>query len=500
MTSNSTIRTSFQCEKTQNQPSSSLSDDQNDQLFQLLGPKKVTLSSGVAQIFSTEPPAHSAWMKRHTGILCFVKDYIRKSYYMQMCCLDREELLWEHEMYEPFIMNNPRSYMLTFEGSDRIVSFNFAEDAEAASYLRAVRTVTSNRMRKKEDRSRRTARPVNPSFSTHKKNSNEDDSVTFRKPKHSISTKTVHEISTKPMPTQTKITKSNKKDKKLVKKFTKADIGTPSHFQHITHVGWDSYKGFNFKGDDEEALKPFLEKAGVSAKLLKNRETKAFILDFIQENKVLESIKSEKTLPPVPLRQSQKLAQQKQQKPNRIAPPPPPNRAPQHTNPIPKPPRINMPVETPKKSSPNVGAPTPPPPPPPPPLQPVTMPPAPPPAQTHDKAPQNKIPNQSDPHSALLDSIRKGTTLKKVGEKNEVPSSGGGGRNDLLAEIRQGTKLRSSEERVQSDQSSISDETSSSDALAFALKRALELRKDAIQSNSDDDTDESFDNDDEWED
>lgn len=506
MTSVSDNRASLGGGKNHNQPSASLSAEQNEQLFQLLGSKKFTQSTGIAQIFSTEPPAHSAWVKRHTGVLCFVKDHIRKSYYMQMYCLNREELIWEHEVYEPFIMHNPRPYMLTFEGSDRIVSFNFVSNEEATGYFQTVRDLMSSRMRKQEERSRRTARPVNQNVTSNRNNG--DESVALRKPKHSITTTkpVVHDIySTKPMTTMpVKTTKSSKRDKKPVKKVvTKADIGTPSGFQHVTHVGWDSYKGFNFKGEDEEVLKPFLEKAGVTDKLLNNRETKAFILDFIQEKKVLESIKSEKTGPPVPIRTSKILPEPNQQKPNRVAPPPPQNKASPHpTNPVPKPPRVNMP-EHPKRSPPIINTPNKgsgPPGPPPPPPPPVSMPPPPPMMEpSHDKP---SSPRSSDPHSALLDSIRQGAKLKKVGEKPTGTSttSGGSGRNDLLDEIRQGTKLRPAEDRVVSDQPSISDETSSSDALALALKRALEHRKTAIQSDSNDDTDESFDNDDEWED
>ena len=39
-----------------------------------------------------------------------------------------------------------------------------------------------------------------------------------------------------------KDSKKNKKDKK--KKLTKEDIGTPSNFRHVNHVGWDPERGF----------------------------------------------------------------------------------------------------------------------------------------------------------------------------------------------------------------------------------------------------------------
>lgn len=80
-----------------------------------------------------------------------------------------------------------------------------------------------------------------------------------------------------------------------------------------------------------------------------------------------------------------------------------------------------------------------------------------------------------------------------------VGSSGSGdARNDLLNEIRHGTTLRPAEERVLGNR--LSDEAAPTDALALALRRALEQRKGAIQSDSDDDSSESFDNDNEWDD
>lgn len=61
------------------------------------------------------------------------------------------------------------------------------------------------------------------------------------------------------------------KDRKAPKKkLTKKDISSPTDFKHVTHVGWNSHKGFEFNGDDEEAIKPFLIKAGVSEKQVQN--------------------------------------------------------------------------------------------------------------------------------------------------------------------------------------------------------------------------------------
>lgn len=90
-----------------------------------------------------------------------------------------------------------------------------------------------------------------------------------------------------------------------MRKLTKADIGTPSNFKHVTHVGWNAKSGFDLSGEDE-ALRPFLQKAGVSENQLKDRQTRDFIYDFIQSNNVEEIVRKEirtkTTAPPVPTR------------------------------------------------------------------------------------------------------------------------------------------------------------------------------------------------------
>jgi P21-Rho-binding domain len=100
---------------------------------------------------------------------------------------------------------------------------------------------------------------------------------------------------------------NNSKSKKGVgtKKLTKADIGTPSNFKHVTHVGWNAKSGFDLSGEDE-ALRPFLAKAGISEDQLKDRQTRDFIYDFIQSNNVEEMVRKETrtkpAAPPVPTR------------------------------------------------------------------------------------------------------------------------------------------------------------------------------------------------------
>lgn len=104
-------------------------------------------------------------------------------------------------------------------------------------------------------------------------------------------------------------------------------------------------------------------------------------------------------------------------------------------------------------------------------------------------------PPQPDVRSALMDSIRKGTTLKKVDPA--APSTGSGDvRNELLSEIREGVQLKPAAERELSGQRDSCNR--GTDALADALRRALEERKRAIHSS--DDEEESTSDNEEWDD
>lgn len=93
---------------------------------------------------------------------------------------------------------------------------------------------------------------------------------------------------------------SSSNNKKQKPKVNKCDIGAPTNFRHVSHVGWDDDKGFDCKGDEnDEVLNKFFAKAGVSKTQLSDRDTRAFIYDFIQNKNVLDIVKQENVEKPV---------------------------------------------------------------------------------------------------------------------------------------------------------------------------------------------------------
>lgn len=95
--------------------SKNLSRDENELVFQLIGRKCVSLCTTVAQVYETEPPS-VGWNKKGTGVLCFIKDNGKRSYYCRLVCLINHRVIWEQEMYDTIEMGQSQSYLITFEG------------------------------------------------------------------------------------------------------------------------------------------------------------------------------------------------------------------------------------------------------------------------------------------------------------------------------------------------------------------------------------------------
>ncbi len=64
-----------------NAPSILLSDQENKALFKLVGNKRKSKATAVVQLYVV---IEGTWSKFKTGVLCLVKDKIKKSYYIRL--------------------------------------------------------------------------------------------------------------------------------------------------------------------------------------------------------------------------------------------------------------------------------------------------------------------------------------------------------------------------------------------------------------------------------
>ncbi|XP_061570081.1 WASP like actin nucleation promoting factor b isoform X2 [Cololabis saira] len=494
-----------------------LTQQENEYLFNCLGRKCITLSSAVVQVFTAD--RNASWIKRCCGAACLVKDNPQRSYYIRVFDLRDGKMMFEQELYNNFNVHLPKPYFITFPGDACQVGLNFASEEETKRFRSNMNELLGRRQRKTEKRRDLPNGPTLPMATVDIKNPEINSVQRFH---NSQVNNIVH----------SSFPRREKKSKGKKKRLTKADIGTPSNFQHIGHVGWDPNTGFDLNNLDPE-LKHLFDMCGISEAQLKDKETSKVIYDFIEKKGGVEAVKNELRRqapppppsrggpppPPPPPHHSSAPPPPPPARGGRGAPPPPPpSRAPVSAPPPPPPSRVGMsappppppsrgslppppppahaslpmapppPPPPPSSSIPSsTGAPPPPPPPPPPPGPP---PPAPPPsteANGGDGAPGK---------SALLSQIREGTQLKKVEQKERPVSSVG--RDALLDQIRQGIQLKT---RDDADPAPATPTPSA--GIVGALMEVMQKRSKAIHSSDeddDDDEDEDFEDDDEWDD
>ncbi|CAL8386424.1 unnamed protein product [Gadus morhua 'NCC'] len=501
-----------------------LTPQENECLFNHLGRKCMALASAVVQVYTAE--RGSNWTKRSCGVACLVKDNPMRSYFIRVFDLKEAKMTFEQELYNNFTFNTSKSYFITFPGDTCQVGLNFASEEEAKRFRAGVTDLVGRRQRKSEKRRDPPNGPALPMATVDIKNPEIHNAPGGGHRYHNNSQ--VNNIVLSSFPKKEKKVKGGKK-----KRLTKADIGTPSNFQHIGHVGWDPNTGFDLNNLDPE-LKHLFDMCGISEAQLKDKETSKVIYEFIEKKGGVEAVKNElrRQAPPPP--------------PSRGGPPPPPpphhGSAPPPPPPArgrgapPPPPPSRAPTSAPPPPPPSRGGPPPPPPPPsrvslppPPPPSHACMPPAPPPpppisssAGGGGGAPAPPPPPPPPPgppppapppmsesvdsgdgegggKSALLNQIREGRQLKKVDSQKERPVSSNTGRDSLLEQIRQGIQLKAKVE----GEGPAPNAAAPSAGIVGALMEVMQKRSKAIHSSDeddDDDEDEDFEDDDEWED
>uniref|UniRef100_A0A803KGS4 Actin nucleation-promoting factor WASL n=1 Tax=Xenopus tropicalis TaxID=8364 RepID=A0A803KGS4_XENTR len=504
-----------QTKRVTNSGSILLTAQENESLFSYLGKKCVTMTSAVVQVFLSD--RNSMWVKKCCGVVCLVKDNPQRSYFIRVYDIKEGRQLHEQELYYNFVYNSPRPYFHTFPGDTCQIGLNFASEEEAKRFRKATTDLISRRPRKPD---KKREPPNGPSLPMA--------TVDIKNPE--ITNRYNAQVNNIPYKND------KKKGKTKKKKLTKADIGTPSNFQHIGHVGWDPNTGFDVNNLDPE-LKKLFDLCGISEAQLKDKETSKVIYDFIEKTGGVEAVKNELRRqgpprwsappppppsrggpPPPPPPHSSGPPPPPPPARGRGAPPPPPSRAPTTAPPPPPPirPGQSGPPPPPNRMYPppppghTSSAPSSPPPPPPPPpssgfgaAAPPPPPPPPPPGPPPDFSTEN------DNHSAvsganksaLLDQIRGGATLRKVDNRESRPTSTSG-RDALLDQIRQGIQLKSVPD--ESDTVASTPAPAPTTGIVGALMEVMKKRSKAIHSSDsdeDEDEEEDFDDeDDEWED
>jgi Wiskott-Aldrich syndrome protein len=508
-------------QKVSNRSSKLLNAEENQKLFDLIGSRCVTLSSAVVQVFLAKPPGFNQWQKYCCGVATFIKDNLKRSYFIRIYDLKSGTVIWEQELYNNFKYKIARNYFHTFDTDEYPAALNFANEDEAVQFQNAICEKLQARQQRKA--TRRTGSnlasyvqqplPSVPAYTT-------GPPVQRFQQQSAVLPPTLPNVSVDNG--KNTLRKEKKKGKKA--KLTKDDIGTPTDFRHVGHVGWDPDKGWDTNNLDPD-VKALFDQLGLSENQLKDKDTAAFIYDFIEQHGGVEAIKKERQRPPPLIASSvsgppppprtanislshsyttdqsrstpaaPRLPQRDAVTRNTVAPLPPSviNKGQQSFPPsrsvaaptIPPPP---APVTPPPPVPMNSIVTPPPAPPPPPPGMPVPPPPPPPPPVL--------LPPSSTVHGGLLEEIRSGSSLRHVEHEDEPTSDVNDSRSALMDAIRNRAAPLKPVDPLERPKSDMEDDG----GLAGALARALASRALALKGDDGEDDDAEVDEDDDWDD
>ncbi|KAG5837864.1 hypothetical protein ANANG_G00217550 [Anguilla anguilla] len=216
----------------------------------------------------------------------------RRGYFIRLFDVKEGKQVWEQELYNQMEYYSPRPFFHTFSADDCQVGLNFTCEQEAEAFRETVEEKIQQRANRQDNRGPPPPPPPHPNGPAPG-NSGSPRTVDIPNPDIQASRYRSTSIPT-PAPACISMAKNDKKKKKDKgrPKLTKADIGAPSGFKHITHVGWDPNSGFDTNNLDPD-LKKLFSCAGISDDQLTDAETSKLIYEFIESSGGLEAVKEE---------------------------------------------------------------------------------------------------------------------------------------------------------------------------------------------------------------
>ncbi|XP_016136626.1 wiskott-Aldrich syndrome protein-like [Sinocyclocheilus grahami] len=273
-----------------------LSPQENERLEHLLGRRCVSLSSAVVQLLMALPSEPNRWTPQQSGVVCFVKDSPQRSFFIRLYDIKAGNLVWEQEIYNQLMYRRTKPFFHTFPGDDCQVGLNFADVTEADSFFAVVEEKISQRNNRFDKQQRKgheyrdhgVLPPLPPPNGSGTPTSSAMPPLVLSNSQNQMT------------PSKSKKDKKekDKKSKKKVSKLLKGDIGAPSGFTHVSHLGMGP------NNLDPELMK-VLSCAGISEADMNDSETSQLIYDVIERSGGIEAVKKavnpqESTRPPVP--------------------------------------------------------------------------------------------------------------------------------------------------------------------------------------------------------
>ena len=114
--------------RTAAKPFSTVLDQSENELFtnKFNQNRNEALAIGVVQLLRTFEPLHDRWTMTDTGVVAFVKDYSKRSFYFRLIRFsDINQIAWEQELYDEMKMPDKAGGGISMIAFEADVGFAF---------------------------------------------------------------------------------------------------------------------------------------------------------------------------------------------------------------------------------------------------------------------------------------------------------------------------------------------------------------------------------------
>ncbi|KAG5440727.1 hypothetical protein PCK2_000163 [Pneumocystis canis] len=212
-------------------------------------PTNRIITAAIARLYVAHPNPNKWRFTGISGAVVFVYDMVGNTLFLKIVDVSNSNrgIIWDQELYEDFRYHQDRTFFHSFELERCMAGLSFADVNEASVFYRRV--------------NERLCVNTNEVIS-HKSLSASGGSGTTGSSKTCVKKRIVD----------------------------KSKIGAPSHFQHVSHIGWDSEKGFTTENIDLSWKKLFDELGQFGFSYKQIEENRELIQDYVTKNGGLENI------------------------------------------------------------------------------------------------------------------------------------------------------------------------------------------------------------------
>ena len=119
-----------------------LTDEEHSQLFKQFSTGSYSLFTGIAQILESKTSKNSRnesiWSIQNTGILCFIKDHTKCTFFIKLFSMTDLKPVWQMECYIELNFKVPKQKFVTFDGLKTRIGVNFHCNSECYEFVSVV--------------------------------------------------------------------------------------------------------------------------------------------------------------------------------------------------------------------------------------------------------------------------------------------------------------------------------------------------------------------------